>query len=81
MKLPAVTMATAFASGMALGFWSVIAKYEAAPCFLRAATIAAALLIIVAIMGTRKSRLGFRGLSLAAWLLLPGRASSCLIAC
>ena len=59
MKLPAVTIATAFASGMALGCCSVIANYEAAPWFLRAATIAAVLPIIVAIVGTLKSCLGF----------------------
>lgn len=71
MRLPAVAIVTAFASGIALGFWPVIAKYATAPGFLRATVIAATLFIIIAVVGVLKSRLGFSwGLSLAAWLLL-----------
>jgi hypothetical protein len=71
MRLPTVAIVTAFASGIALGFWPVIAKYATAPGFLRATAIAATLFIIIAIVGALKSRLGFScGLSLVAWLLL-----------
>jgi competence protein ComEC len=71
MKLPAVAIATAFASGIALGFWPVVAKYVTAPVFLAAIVIVAGFFIIIAVAGALKSRLGFSwGLSLAAWLLL-----------
>jgi hypothetical protein len=72
MKLPAVAIVTAFASGIALGFWPVIAKYATAPGFLRATAIAAALFIII----DSSFQLSFLAMFCIAALAVPWLANS-----
>jgi competence protein ComEC len=48
MKLPAVAVVTAFASGIAIGFWPVLANNAASPRFLASELYAAVLLLVAA---------------------------------
>lgn len=71
MRLPAVAIACAFATGIAMGLWPGIAQYQSAPTFLRVAVVA----VIVAIaaiyfFATRDSWTIAATLSIAVWLVL-----------
>jgi hypothetical protein len=71
MKLPIVAIATAFASGIAIGYWPVVANRASSREFCFGELIAALLLIAAAIFSLSLQYLRAATiLSLAAWLVL-----------
>ena len=77
MKLPAVAIATAFASGAAIGLWPAVANRASSRGFVFGEAAAALLLIAGAIfLLSREYLRGATTFSLAAWLVVGFLASS-----
>jgi competence protein ComEC len=71
MRLPAVAIACAFASGIAIGLWPGVAQHELSPALLRVALLSAILLITFAAFLSARDRLYSAAIvSLSAWIVL-----------
>ena len=70
MKLPAIPIVTAFAVGIAIGYWPVLRQAELSSFFLVACLISAALFLAAAGFFVRRRPITAGLLSLVAWLAL-----------
>jgi nucleoid-associated protein YgaU len=78
MRLPAVAIACAFASGSAMGLWPGIAQHESSPEYLRVALADTIVAIVAAFFLAARDSLKIAAtLSVAAWIVvIPPRSSS-----
>jgi Na+/melibiose symporter-like transporter len=71
MRFPAVAIACAFATAIAMGLWPGIAQHESSPEFLRVAIVAAIVAIAAAYFFAARDSLNVATtLSATAWLIL-----------
>ena len=71
MKLPAVAIVTAFASGIAIGFWPALVNRLSSPPFLSIECGAALAFLVLATISLSRQHMRLAGMfSLATWLTL-----------
>ncbi len=77
MRLPSVTIARAFAFGIAIGLRPGVAQHESSPAFLRVALLSAVLRTTsAAFLSARNCLSSAAILSLSAWIVLERAAPS-----